>query len=185
MAEILPGNGLRTAVASDLSAGGTTLSITSADAAKWPTGGDYRAVLCQDPTNGPYEVVKVTGGQGTANLTVTRAAEPYNGDQTARAWVAGTAVSAVITHDSLQQTGGVTWPLYAPDGTFSAPSYSFTNSQTTGIFRDGADAIGFSTGGFSRWRIDGSGHFVAPADNTYDIGQSGATRPRDLFLGRN
>jgi len=81
--------------------------------------------------------------------------------------------------------GSVTWPLYAPDGSASAPQYAFTNSQTTGIFRDGSDAIGFSTGGFSRWRIDGSGHFVAPADNTYDIGQSGATRPRDLFLGRN
>jgi len=76
---------------------------------------------------------------------------------------------------------GIAWPLYAPDGTFSAPSYSFQNSQTTGIFRDGADAIGFSTNGLSRWRINASGHFVAPADNTYDIGAAGATRPRNIY----
>jgi hypothetical protein len=30
-----------------------------------------------------------------------------------------------------------------------------------------------------------SGHFLAGTDNTFDIGASGANRPRDLFLGRN
>lgn len=29
------------------------------------------------------------------------------------------------------------------------------------------------------------GHLTFPTDNTHDIGASGATRPRDLFLGRN
>jgi hypothetical protein len=80
---------------------------------------------------------------------------------------------------------GVTWPLYAPDGSALAPQYAFVNSQTTGLFRDGPDGIGFATNGLSRWRISSAGHFIAPADNTYDIGASGATRPRDLFLGRN
>jgi hypothetical protein len=36
-----------------------------------------------------------------------------------------------------------------------------------------------------RWRIDTTGHFLAGVDNTFDIGASGATRPRDLYLGRN
>ncbi len=37
----------------------------------------------------------------------------------------------------------------------------------------------------ARWRINQNGHFLAEVDNTYDFGASGATRPRDLFLGRN
>jgi hypothetical protein len=33
-----------------------------------------------------------------------------------------------------------------------------------------------------RWRINSSGHFLAGADNSYDIGASGATRPRNLYV---
>ena len=32
---------------------------------------------------------------------------------------------------------GVSWPLLAPNGTVSAPSYSFTNSEESGVFYDG------------------------------------------------
>jgi hypothetical protein len=57
--------------------------------------------------------------------------------------------------------------------------------------------IAFSTGnpgasgmevedGTDRWLIKGpSGHLLTNADNTYDIGASGANRPRDLWVGRN
>jgi hypothetical protein len=42
------------------------------------------------------------------------------------------------------------------------------------------------TNNTNRWSIGAStGHFLAGTDNTYDIGASGATRPRDLYLGRN
>jgi hypothetical protein len=34
-----------------------------------------------------------------------------------------------------------------------------------------------------RWEINPSGHFLAVADNTYDIGASGATRPRNVYAG--
>jgi hypothetical protein len=59
-----------------------------------------------------------------------------------------------------------------------------TGSQTSlGIL---ASTITFSNAaGGARWAIDASGHFMAQTDNTFDIGASGATRPRDLFLGRN
>jgi hypothetical protein len=36
-----------------------------------------------------------------------------------------------------------------------------------------------------RWTLTTAGHFVAVTDNSFDIGASGATRPRDVFLGRN
>jgi hypothetical protein len=34
----------------------------------------------------------------------------------------------------------------------------------------------------NRWQVNSSGHFLAVADNTYDIGASGATRPRNVFV---
>lgn len=39
-----------------------------------------------------------------------------------------------------------------------------------------------STTPVARWQINSSGHFLAGADNTYDIGATGATRPRRVFL---
>jgi hypothetical protein len=36
-----------------------------------------------------------------------------------------------------------------------------------------------------RWQVAAAGHLLAGVDNTYDIGASGATRPRDLYLARN
>jgi hypothetical protein len=37
--------------------------------------------------------------------------------------------------------------------------------------------------GTERWRVSSAGHFLAPTDNTYDIGASGATRPRTGYFG--
>lgn len=50
--------------------------------------------------------------------------------------------------------------------------------------------INFLTGGTSgtthkRWTISSAGHFIAGTDNSYDIGASGANRPRDFYLARN
>ena len=42
--------------------------------------------------------------------------------------------------------------------------------------------IRFYIGATQAWQMNSSGHFVAGADNTYDIGASGATRPRNLYL---
>jgi hypothetical protein len=44
--------------------------------------------------------------------------------------------------------------------------------------------IDFYTANLQRWNIDGaSGSFLAGTDNTYDIGASGATRPRTGYFG--
>ena len=42
---------------------------------------------------------------------------------------------------------GVSWPLKAPDGTVSAPSYSFTNDTDCGLYRNGANNIHLSMNG--------------------------------------
>jgi hypothetical protein len=46
-----------------------------------------------------------------------------------------------------------------------------------------ARTLNFGTANTTRWWISSAGHFFANADNTYDIGASGATRPRNLYLG--
>lgn len=47
----------------------------------------------------------------------------------------------------------------------------------------GASAIRFATNSSYRWDINSSGHFLAGAHNTYDIGAAGATSPRTGYFG--
>jgi len=49
----------------------------------------------------------------------------------------------------------------------------------------GGASVFLMTSGTSRWAADSNGHFVAMADNAYDIGATGATRPRNVFVGGN
>ena len=43
--------------------------------------------------------------------------------------------------------------------------------------------LDLGTNNASKWRINTSGHFIAIADNTNDIGASGTTRPRTIYVG--
>jgi hypothetical protein len=52
------------------------------------------------------------------------------------------------------------------------------------IWNGTSNILSFGTAGAERFQISSSGHFLAGADATYDIGASGASRPRDLFLSR-
>jgi hypothetical protein len=45
--------------------------------------------------------------------------------------------------------------------------------------------LGFMSAGTVRWRVNSNGHLTAEADNTYDIGASGANRPRNVYVGTN
>ena len=49
----------------------------------------------------------------------------------------------------------------------------------------GSSVLSLSYGGTKRWNVNSSGHFLAGTDNTYDIGASGATRPRTGYFGTN
>jgi len=44
------------------------------------------------------------------------------------------------------------------------------------------NSFNITTNGTGRWSVNGSGNLLAQADNTYDIGASGATRPRRIYL---
>jgi hypothetical protein len=67
--------------------------------------------------------------------------------------------------------------------------YLATESSGTGVARfmdvgpSGNQALGFRTNALGRWQIDSTGHFFSRADNTLDIGASGASRPRNGYFG--
>ena len=54
-----------------------------------------------------------------------------------------------------------------------------TEKAGTGVAR----ALQIRIDGNNVWQFSTAGHFLASTDNTYDIGASGANRPRNLFLG--
>lgn len=60
------------------------------------------------------------------------------------------------------------------DGTAALPGHSFYLDTDTGLYRPGANRLGFATAGTARWEIDASGHWVPAADNTYDVGSAAA-----------
>jgi hypothetical protein len=43
-------------------------------------------------------------------------------------------------------------------------------------------ALSFLTASTARWNVSTAGHFLAATDNTYDIGASGANRPKAIYI---
>jgi len=80
--------------------------------------------------------------------------------------------------------------VYEIDDTANSPYGIIWNDGTQVNIGSGASGAGNPKGlsiwsGGEKWKVPTTGHLLAGTDNTYDIGASGATRPRDLFLGRN
>lgn len=87
------------------------------------------------------------------------------------------------TDASNWERGGFTWVSNALEvftqnaGTGSARALVFKTKSSVGTYIGTNDTL--------RWEFSSAGHMLAFADNTYDIGASGATRPRDLYLARS
>jgi hypothetical protein len=56
------------------------------------------------------------------------------------------------------------------------------SSRALYVGTNGASNLWLTTNNTGRWAVDNNGHFLAGADNTYDIGASGANRPRNLYV---
>lgn len=50
---------------------------------------------------------------------------------------------------------------------------------------EGSGKLSIRTGGITSWSFNGSGYLICEADNSYDIGASGANRPRSVYVGTN
>jgi phage FluMu protein gp41 len=80
-------------------------------------------------------------------------------------------------------------------GSITGLNLNATNGTVTGNVQIGSSVlqVGTSTNhdvqlisnNTPRWDVAAAGHLLAFVDNTYDIGASGATRPRNLFLANN
>ncbi len=61
--------------------------------------------------------------------------------------------------------------------------FAINGSNNAGLWLYETGYMYFATSGVERWHIESTGHITAFADNTYDIGGSGATRPRTIYVG--
>jgi len=51
------------------------------------------------------------------------------------------------------------------------------------FFNETNGSVSFGTNNQHRWFFNPNGHLVAWDDNSYDIGESGAARPRSIYVG--
>jgi len=109
------------------------------------------------------------------------------------AWLINGSGSFLAATDNTQDIGasGANRPrdLFVARNATVDTSLTITNNMVIGAASTMAYVRGASFGAMyfggsntDRWLISNSGHFVAATDNTYDIGASGATRPRNLYV---
>ena len=107
-----------------------------------------------------------------------------NGTSAQLFYIYNTWSSAGSNHERLE--------IGANAGTMGANTFGvMVNKAGTGTSRpfymgtNAASPFGLVTNGTVRWQVDGNGNFIANADNTYDIGASGANRPRNVYVANN
>lgn len=104
--------------------------------------------------------------------------------------VTGTAGGGLILGSAA--VAGASGAIWSSGVTPSTSNYAFYAATTeTDVNAPTSGTIYFNIAGANKWQINSSGHLLAGTDNTYDIGASGATRPRtiytaaDIFIGRD
>jgi hypothetical protein len=86
-----------------------------------------------------------------------------------------------VSDYSFMWIGGIATPLTLSNSNYvlgSDGSGTMLNSPST-------SGITFQVAGSNKWSLPNTGHLLAAADNTYDIGASGANRPRNVYVGTN
>jgi hypothetical protein len=104
----------------------------------------------------------------------------------------GAAAQTFRVYNTFPGTGNNEYAEIAWVGNFLLirPAASGTATVRGSVFGSGSSetyldgsVTNFRSTSLIRWSINSSGHFVAGADNTYDIGASGASRPRNVYVG--
>ncbi len=84
---------------------------------------------------------------------------------------------------NLGQIGAPWQKIIMSDGSSANPSYTFSNNTGLGLFRAGADILGFSAAGSERMRIDANGN-VYVGQGRVIIGDIGSFPPSTFDTGR-
>ena len=79
-------------------------------------------------------------------------------------------------------SGGSEWNDTNATARATSSSAVYAGGGVLSFYTDSGLTAGNTFTPTERWRVNASGHFLAVADATYDIGASGATRPRSLYL---
>lgn len=84
----------------------------------------------------------------------------------------------------------VSWPIQGPDGSSGAPSYSFENATTAGLYYDGTDTVKLIAPSGEASSIKGEASVISAGDSAFDITGQGTvsmTVPNDdkITFGRN
>lgn len=136
----------------------------------------FTAIAASDVQSGTFADARIA----QSNVTQHQAALSIAASQLTAGTFGG---STSYTFPSFIVTAGaLAGVVYDDRGNNSNQWVTYVNSGVFGIFSVPA--------GGDLFRVAASGstfltHLLFSADNTFDIGASGATRPRDLFLGRN
>ena len=149
------------------------------------------AAICLDDTStsedGELSFRVATAGTNTEQMTLSSTALTVTPAITASGGITsgGNIVSDTDSTDDLGTTG-VRWAnLFVDDVTVTNNvTIGGTLTLTGGITLNGNTTIGDSSADTLTVNSTITSNLIF-TDNTYDIGASGATRPRDLFLSRN
>ncbi len=106
------------------------------------------------------------------------------------AGTAGTNMAARFIAGTSQAAGGVYVGAYnstyggfwSANVTPSTSNYALISTGASTVLNSTSN-LDFAISDGAAWRINSLKHLVTPTDNTYDIGASGATRPRTGYFG--
>jgi hypothetical protein len=129
--------------------------------------------FCSDTTlraagNSTLVGAKSSMGLGTALLpSFFFTGDPNTGVYSAGADSFGVTVGGTVRRTITTGSETATLVQLGPDGSVSAPAYSFSDDTDTGIYSDAANSMSFATGGTQRLDIDSGGikgkvAFLAP-----------------------
>jgi hypothetical protein len=107
---------------------------------------------------------------GAANTLALRngaAAQTFN--------VYGTSSASNANYNRLSLTCGL-------DGNATIITQALGTGVAANLQITGQSELRLGVGSAWQWRVNSSGHFTTGTDNTYDIGASGANRPKNLYL---
>jgi hypothetical protein len=151
----------------------------------------------QDGTGAGNAVMSSTGFIGFASTSVAASGNSdtrlyRDGAANTLALRNGAAAQTFRVYNTSPGTGNNEYAEIAWVGNFLLirPAASGTATVRGSVFGSGSSetyldgsVTNFRSTSLIRWSINSSGHFVAGADNTYDIGASGANRPRNVYVG--